>query len=350
MTEGVTLLTCSYNSEKYIVSTLHHLAKLNLSDGFPVELLIVDNASADKTVLLAKEIWKQLGNPFPMIQIPELKPGLTHARKTGIMNANYEYIIYVDHDNWLDKDYAQNVFRILQENPEIGALGGQSIGFFESKKPKWFDQFEFWYAVGKQGKKEGIPDLKSLFGAGLAFRKTVIDAIFENGFRTNLTSRDGSSLNSGDDDELCKAIMIAGWKIHYTPQLRLHHFMDSFRLSWPYFKELNKGESRALIFLLAYEYWVVKEMQDRKRFRSYRYSWAFLIMKTSIKIMLYRTRIVLDPELKNEGSRLPISLDRELILFDDLTKKRSEFVKLKKKIGNARWRNLASKIHSKNDD
>jgi len=343
MKEGISLIISCYNSEKLIKPTLEHIANLDISGGFPVELLIIDNASTDLTSSLAKEIWDKLGNPFPARIIYEAKQGLIHVRNTGFKKAEYEYIVFVDHDNWLDKDYVQNVFRLFKENSNAGAIGGYNIPVFESEKPFWFDTFQNWYAVGKLADYAGVPDEIGVFGAGLSIRKSIHETLSNNGFKSMLAGRDGKSLNSGEDYELCKAIKIAGWDILYFPELQLQHFLETKRLKWEYFRELNKGESRSLIYFLAYEYWIAKDVMPKKPLLGLRFSWSFLVLKNIIKIVLLKTKMAFNPELKKEGSSLLISLEREQILFGDLMKKRIEYISLKKSIGKAKWRNF---VHS----
>jgi glycosyltransferase involved in cell wall biosynthesis len=340
MKTGVSIVVSCYNSEKLIRPTLEHLAKSDIPAGFPVELLLIDNASTDNTFQLSKTFWKELGEPFPARFINEQNQGLTYVRERGFTESQYEFIVFVDHDNWLDRNYIKHVFEIFTNNPDIGAAGGKNIAVFEIEKPEWFDRFQHWYAVGELPNINGVTTNTELFGAGMAIRKPAYKALRANGFKSFLTGRDRKSFDSGEDYELCKAIKIAGWKIIYSPELQLKHFMLKERLNWTYFLNLNKGESQSLIYLLAYDYWIEKDNKRSGFHTALKYSWSALLFKTVSKLILLKTKIIFIPDLKKEGSPAIIAFDREKILFENLIKNRSKFLKLKKSIGRAKWRKL----------
>ncbi len=340
MKPGVSIVVSCYNSENLIEKTLEYLAKSEIPGDFPVELLIIDNASADNTVQLSKSLWKKFGEPFPARFINEQQPGLRHVRERGFGESKYDYVVFVDHDNWLDKDYIKNVFEIFSDHPDAGAIGGKNIAVFETEKPQWFDRFQHWYAVGELPNINGITAYTELFGAGLSVRKSVYETLRANGFESFLTERKGESLSSGGDYELCKAVKIAGWEVMYFPQLQLRHFMTKERLNWSYFLKLNKGESLSLIYLLAYQYRIEKDGKSSGLITDLKYSWIILLAKSFTKFIFLKIKTVFNPHSKKEGSKVIIDLDRNKILFEKLIKNRRKFLNLKKSIGLAKWRQL----------
>ena len=80
--------------------TLSHLQKQKISSLIQWELILVDNASTDDTVSVAKKQWQQ--EPLaPMHVVYEKEPGLMSARKKGVKATRYPIVSFVDDDNWL---------------------------------------------------------------------------------------------------------------------------------------------------------------------------------------------------------------------------------------------------------
>jgi glycosyltransferase involved in cell wall biosynthesis len=105
MNRGFSIILCCYNSAALLPETLKSLAALEISPGLPVELLVIDNASADRTAAVAMDSWVRYGEPFPLTIFREPRAGLSFARKAGIRLAGYEYLLFCDDDNRLDPDY-----------------------------------------------------------------------------------------------------------------------------------------------------------------------------------------------------------------------------------------------------
>ncbi|MFZ4402312.1 MAG: glycosyltransferase family 2 protein, partial [Bacteroidales bacterium] len=126
MLRGVSIIVCCYNSAFRLPETLRHLAMQEVASDIPWEVIVVNNASTDDTSVVATKEWgKHLCNTaFKVIDQPI--QGLSAARKMGVEQAIYKYIIFCDDDNWLAPNYVQLAFEIMNDDPEIGVLGGQT--------------------------------------------------------------------------------------------------------------------------------------------------------------------------------------------------------------------------------
>src|SRR5436190_1838589 len=100
--KGVSVIICCYNSEHRIDKTLNHLQAQIISSSLQWEIILVDNASNDSTVKKADELWNK-NAVTEMNIISEPKPGLKNARLAGINKSKYEYISFIDDDNWVCK-------------------------------------------------------------------------------------------------------------------------------------------------------------------------------------------------------------------------------------------------------
>lgn len=240
---GVSLIVCCHNSAAKLPQTIKHVNELAVSGNISWEFIIVDNASTDGTSQLATQLLSPELKSIAKIVMAN-KLGLKNARLKGIEEAQYEYICFIDDDNWICPDWINIVYEVLTEHPDVGACGGRSLPEFENCiPPEWFDEVKESFAVGEQGAVAGyVQDTRGyLWGAGLTIRRTAWDNLFSNGFDFALTGRKGKSLSSGEDAELCFALRLAGWKLYYEPRLVFKHVMSADRLQWQYFRRLTRA-------------------------------------------------------------------------------------------------------------
>jgi len=243
MINGISVVICCYNSENRLPEVLEHLNRQVVDSGILWEVLVIDNASKDRTAEVAVESWKRKEVSLRVVHEP--KPGLSHARLAGFNESAFEIVSFIDDDNWVESAWIHKVYHTMSEDPNIGILGGRGDAAFDSEPPFWFTKFEAAYAVGADGKKTGIQPGKLLRGAGMNVRKDVWNQLANNGFEFILSDRKGSALSSGGDGELCLAFRLAGYDLYYDDDLTFFHFMPEGRLNWPYLVKLFKAFGKA---------------------------------------------------------------------------------------------------------
>jgi GT2 family glycosyltransferase len=156
----------------------------------------------------------------------------------------------VDDDNSLAPDYISRVVKIFSEHPEVGAVGGQGIGVYESGLPVWMNEsLSCSIAIGPQLPAGGyVPWNRGyLYGAGLCFRRSIWIELQSIGWEPFAFGRAGSGttgsqlLLSGDVIELCLAVQALGYRLYYEPALSFKHHIPSARLQWSYWLRLYEG-------------------------------------------------------------------------------------------------------------
>lgn len=249
MERGISIVICCYNSELRIPKVLTCLQNQKFKYQIDWEVLVVDNASTDRTGAVARECWTLPDVKLRVVNEPN--PGISHARRRGFEDAHFEIISFVDDDNWVEDEWVRKVYDTMYSDSEIAILGGNGTAAFDEDPPAWFSSFERSYAVGPQGSSSG-ERTTSLYGAGLNIRKSTWDNLQENGFKFQLTGRKGNLISSGEDSELCLAVILSGQKLFYRSDLTFYHFMPSGRLTWEYLVKLTGSFSRAETILEVY--------------------------------------------------------------------------------------------------
>jgi glycosyltransferase involved in cell wall biosynthesis len=279
LVKGVSVIVCCYNSEKRLPETLRHLAKQKINPVVSWEVIIVDNASADRTAQVAAELWREYKGPDVLKIVYQANPGLNQAREKGIEVAKYEYILFCDDDNWLDQEYIIIAFKLMENNPSIGVAGGLGTAHFEVPPPGWLERGGLVVA-GPQAHAAGKVEANYVFGAGAVFRKSVYQGIRSTGYQNKLSDRIGNNLSSGGDYELCYLFAMAGYDIWYEPDLKFGHFYPISRMSWDYYMRFLDESIQCFNVLDAYS--MVAKFDN--------YQNTFMLVMRLTKIILYYKR------------------------------------------------------------
>ncbi len=253
---GCSIIVCCYNGAERLRDTLSHISRQKLHRDQVLEVLLVDNASTDSTVEVALQAWHELNSPVSFRIICEKQPGVSYARRAGVLAAKYEIIIFCDDDNWLSKDYVAYSIEIMRAYPKIGIAGGRHLPVFEgmATPPDWFYTYCADYAVGVQALQTGDISARGyIWGAGMVLRAPLLRLMYIKGVDPLLSGRSGLKLLSGDDSEICKWYLMAGYQLWYDDRLCLSHFIPGHRQSKEYLVGLHEGFRAAQPVLIAYD-------------------------------------------------------------------------------------------------
>lgn len=279
MNPGVSVVICTYNGKNRLKKTIDHLNIQEVDVEF--EILIVDNASTDGTSEWINLYLKNSPAVDKVKLIRESEPGLNHARFSGIKAARFDFILFCDDDNWLDANFLAIGEKYFSENPKVGILGSLGSPVFEIEKPDWFVDFSHTYAVGSLGKKPGRQPFGSYhYGAACFFRKEALDKLLNLGFKSFLSDRKGKGLSSGGDVELCLAVQLLGYELHYDCRLTFKHFIEAHRLDWNYYLKLKQGISSSFPILESYKF---DQFSDLGRFKKHLWQIYFMVFKGVLK-------------------------------------------------------------------
>jgi glycosyltransferase involved in cell wall biosynthesis len=243
MKKGFSIIVCCYNSADVIEDTLRSLCHLQTDNRFEIELIIIDNGSTDGTSELSQNFLAQNKVGFNYKIVTENMAGLSFARRRGIDEAGFEYLVFCDDDNRLSPDYALRAFELMESNNSIGAAGGFGNAVSVIRFPEWFEEFKKSYSVGAQADMSGDITSKEgyVWGAGMILRKYAVERLYENGFHSLLSDRKKEILSSGGDVEICYALRLSGYFIFYEPKLTFDHYIRPERLKWKHLRRLHRG-------------------------------------------------------------------------------------------------------------
>jgi glycosyltransferase involved in cell wall biosynthesis len=306
---GVSIIICCFNSSNRLPDTISHLGRLLIPENTEIEIIIVDNASTDNTKIVAEEKLKMISKPGVSTKIiAEAKAGLSFARETGVNTARFEYVLFCDDDNWLDKDYIRHLIELFELDPLLAAVGGNNKPRFEVEPPNWFKYFYHSFAVGHQSEKEYelLDGEKYIVGAGMAIRKSAYRKVINMGFEFYLKDRTGTKLTGGGDVELSYLFRLAGFRIAATSKLELEHYIPANRLTESYLKKLWQSYPHSWLVFDAYRALLVGKFNHIVLRNSYWKTKSIRALFNTYKILKNYTRAKIQG---NFVSYLPIETE-----------------------------------------
>jgi len=115
----VTIITASYNYEKYIGETIESVMAQTFTDW---EMLVIDDGSKDNSIEVISE-YARKDNRIKLITHPNNEnKGLVSTLQTGIAKAEGEYIAFVESDDRIKSDYLEKKLKYFEKYPDTGFI------------------------------------------------------------------------------------------------------------------------------------------------------------------------------------------------------------------------------------
>ena len=280
----VSIIICTYNRAAKLDRTLQSLASMDPSE-CSYEVIIIDNRSDDNT----KETVSNWSDRLPLRYSCETRPGLSHARNTGIAASHGRYIFFTDDDCVVNADWIATGVRLLSEAP-LQIIGG---------RVDLHDPADLPVTIKIEDHPASLTSGVSLFGflhgCNMIFGRCVVGQV--GLFDTSLGA--GTPCKAGEDADFVYRAFKKGIPVHYRPELRLAHnhgrkdsveaakLADDYNLSIAALavKHLRRGDA----LLLKVAYWALRsEAKGRKRIRIVSYfhggvRYGFTLLRTGGK-------------------------------------------------------------------
>ncbi len=220
----VTLGICVRNAETTLKDALDSI----VDQDFPYELMeivFVESHSEDGTLSIISDYISRMDIKAKVFHAK--REGVGSARNLVVNNAGGDYIVWVDGDQILTKDFVRKQFEFMQRNPTVGIAGG-THGIFDGENlvlnleliPKIIDH------VRSDNRKSFLWKTEKLPGTGGSIYR--VRAIKEvNGFDEDLKL-------VGEDMDAAKKIKDAGWLISRNDAVfyERHGGMSDLKALW----------------------------------------------------------------------------------------------------------------------
>ena len=151
----VSVIVPVYNVEDYLIECLTSIINQTLKE---IEIICIDDCGTDNSINILKEYAKK-DDRIKIISHKENK-GLGPARNTGIKESKGEYISFIDSDDYISKDYLENLYNtIIKYDTDIVStinikrVVGEAISLYSININKYLSIFQ---KIFKKNHFEGI--------------------------------------------------------------------------------------------------------------------------------------------------------------------------------------------------
>ena len=143
MEELISIIVPVYNVEKYIKECIESILCQTYTN---FELILIDDGSKDKSGQICDEYAKRDNR---IIVIHKQNEGLSKTRNRGIDIAKGSYISFIDSDDYVEKNFLEELYHLIKENDtQVAQCGFVNIGEDRTKSKQENDMVNVY--TGKQ--------------------------------------------------------------------------------------------------------------------------------------------------------------------------------------------------------
>jgi len=228
MNPELSIIIVSWNVKELLEKCLKSIYKYK-TDLF-LEIIVVDNASTDKTIEMIKK-------NFPKVKliINDINKGFAKANNQGILASQGEFILLLNPDTEIIKNSLEKMMDFMKKHYQAGIAGCKhlnsdwtiqpsvrrfpnfwSLFFIFTKMAKIFPQIPtIYYYLAKDLNLKIAQPVDQVAGSFFLMRRKVIDEIglFDENFFIWF-----------EEVDYCLRAKKAGWQIWYNPEAEIIHY------------------------------------------------------------------------------------------------------------------------------
>lgn len=216
----VSVIIVNWNGLQWLLDCFKSLLEQRYKN---IEIIFIDNASTDGSVA-----WVKKHYPKTKILVNDRNIGFSDANNFGYREAKGQYILFLNNDTIVTKNFLVEMIAAVERSQEIGGAQSKillmdnkdthdSVGAFLTPTG-----FLFHYGFKKKDEKkfDSQIDLYTAKGACMLFRKSVLDAVSVDG---NIF--DPAYFAYFEETDMCHRVWLSGFRIVYAYKSVIYHKM-----------------------------------------------------------------------------------------------------------------------------
>lgn len=226
---SISFIIINYNLAKEVENCLNSLiGKLEISQHFKYEVIVIDNNSTDNNLHEVEEKFKNNNIQFYYLNV---NVGFGKGCNFGFKKASGDYVCFLNPDTIILEDIFLPIINLFKSNNTIGIIGPMqqikapffdfSAGFFPNIFIELFNLIGIGVFLGgfitfflTKIKRNSSFEVGWILGAAIFIPSELFQMV--NGF-------DKDYFMFYEEVDLCKRISNIGYKVIYNPSLRIHH-------------------------------------------------------------------------------------------------------------------------------
>lgn len=224
MKPKVSIIIVNFNGKKYLNGCL---SSIKQNFGILSEVIFVDNASSDNSVGFVKKY-------FPEVKVIQNKEnfGFAGGNNIGIKQTRGEYILLLNNDTVIEKDFLKNSIKAFSEIPNLGCIQPKIVlmkdnNILDSCGSYLTDtSFLYHYGYDKNQSLEKYNRSFPVFsvkGVAILTKKEIIEKIglFDDDFWCYF-----------EETDFCNRLWLAGYECWYYPKVKIYHAAGGTTLTY----------------------------------------------------------------------------------------------------------------------
>jgi len=215
------IIVLNYNGEKFLGDCLKSLLETDYPN---FEVVVVDNNSNDRSVELVKSIkplFEAKGIRFVLIENSE-NLGFAEGNNVGAKFARGEYIVFLNNDTLMEKNWLKELVKPLENDSKIGAAQSKILSMRNNNSIDCAGGFLNPYGLAiergfmeeDRGQYDAVDDIFFAKGTAAIFRKKLFD--YFGGF-------DSDYFLYHEETDLCWRMRLGGYRIVFAPKSVVYH-------------------------------------------------------------------------------------------------------------------------------
>lgn len=243
----ISIIIVGYKSKKYLDECLKSIQHQTFFTPQKVETIFINNGFFDGSIFLIQRSYRWVSTVRNMKNV-----GMAAALNQGIKYSSGKYVLVMNPDVLLEKDYLEKAYKKFEHDSQVAAIGGKiyKYDFNQSGKTEYFDTVGIFSVVDREilsargvrddGQLEDSEQILSTRNICCMYRRSALEdaQIGEEYFDENF-------FLLWEDIDLCWRLNLLGWKVFYLPAMVSYHLVDSMKTSG--LLESRKNEHRALM-------------------------------------------------------------------------------------------------------
>lgn len=216
----ISVIIINHNGIAFLDRCIYSLLRTNY-DNF--EVIFIDNASTDDSVRYLLENFKD-----SRIKVVEeaKNHGVPGARNIGFKNASGDYIVFLDNDTEVDRDWLKELISVFESDDSIAVAQSKLLNMVIRNKfdhaGDYLTPFGFLYERSNQGIDSGqfdkVEDIFSAKGAATMVKSSVFK---------ELGMYDDSYFMYLEETDFCFRVWLAGYRITFIPKSIVWHAFNT---------------------------------------------------------------------------------------------------------------------------
>lgn len=237
----------TYNRHQMLEQTLDSLFRGQIPATLEVNVTVVDNNSTDRTQQVVEEWERKFKGRLNYVF--EKKQGRSSALNAGITSTDGDLIGMIDDDEEIDERWFARVQTAFSQ-PDVDFIGGPYVPKWGASPPDWLPMNYVGVIGWIDGGNVVIPFDANYPGILMGGNAVVSRSVFRKiGLYKTSLSRTGTRLLAGEDEDMYRRLLDASARGFYIPDLIIHHYVPSERLTKRYFRKwcFWRGVSRGVL-------------------------------------------------------------------------------------------------------